>query len=125
MYYSTIPHIWCNAFDYYTYEVRKGYYPLYWYGMFYDMKGEIPSEEKIENIYSLCGVDKDGKTLTVVTYYTDKENEPSKEIELNFGKSGEYEIYLLDKDTDGTIVVTTKDARFTIEPNSCIMIKEI
>ena len=125
MYYSTIPHIWCNAFDYYTYEVRKGYYPLYWYGMFYDMKGEILSEEKIENIYSLCGVDEEGKTLTVITYYTDKENEPSKNIFLDFGREGEYEIYLLDEDTDGIYTETKKELRFTMKPNSCIMIKEV
>lgn len=44
MYYDTRPSVFCGAFDFYTYEKLKGYYPLYWYGMMYDALGEVPSE---------------------------------------------------------------------------------
>ena len=125
MYYSTIPHIFCNAFDLYTYEPRKAYYPLYWYGMFYDMEGEISSSENIENIYSLCGIDRNGKTLTVITHYTDSDNEEPKDILVDFQRKGRYEIYLLDKDNDGSLIGITEDLHLTIDVNMCIMIKEI
>ncbi|MBR5508266.1 MAG: hypothetical protein IKV88_09480 [Clostridia bacterium] len=125
MYYSTIPHIFCNAFDLYTYEPRKAYYPLYWYGMFYDMEGEISSSENIENIYSLCGIDRNGKTLTVITHYTDSDNEEPKDIFVDFQRKGRYEIYLLDKDNDGSLIGITEDLHLTIDANMCIMIKEI
>lgn len=125
MYYDTRPAVFCGVFDLYTYEPRKTYYPLYWYGMFYDMKGEISSYENIENIYSLCGVDNSGKTLTIITYYSDSDSLSPKEIFVDFHRKGKYEIYLLDKETDGTLVETTEDLHLTIDVNSCIMIKEI
>ncbi len=124
MYYDTRPSVFNGAFDYYTYEPLKGYYPLYWYGMFYDMENEVRPQDDIDNIYTLCGTDKDGKALSVITYYTNEENKPEKDIAVDFGKSAQYEVYLLDEDHDGELVATTDNLKFTMQPNTCILIKE-
>ena len=125
MYYDTRPSAFCGAFDYYSYEPLKGYYPLYWYGMFYDMDHEVKCTSRPENVYTLCGVDNDGKSLTVITYYTDDDSAGDKNVTVDFGKSGKCEIYLLDDDHDGELVNTTSDLSFTMRRNSCILIKEI
>ncbi len=124
MYYDTRPSAFNGAFDYYTWEPLKGYYPLYWYGKFYDFEKEIPSENKIENIYSLCGVDTDGKAMALITYYNDDDNSPEKEISIDFGKDGEYEVYLLDETHDGELIATTDKLDFTMTIHSALMIQE-
>ena len=126
MYNDTRTTIYNGAFDFYTQRPLKGYYSLKWYGMFYDMCNEIRCEETDEDIYTLCGLDKDNKILCTVTYYAKVEDEAeNKEITLDFGREGEYEIYLLDEDHDAELIKTTKETAFTMQPNSCIMIKEI
>lgn len=79
MYYNLMKGEWCGAFDMYSFKLLKGYYPLMWYGKFYDMENEIRAENKIENIYSLCGVDKNGKVLCAITYYSDDDNLQAKD----------------------------------------------
>ncbi len=125
MYYDTRPSNYNGAFDYYTAKPLKGYYALYWYGMFYDMKAEIPAENSIENVYTLCGVDETGKVLAIVTYYTDNDQAADKTIRLEFGKSGNYEIYLLDEEHTNDLVSTTDDLTFTMKNHTCILMKEI
>lgn len=125
MYYDTRPSVFCGMFDFYTYEKLKGYYPLYWYGKFYDLKNEVRAENDIENVHTLCGVDENGKALCVVTYYTDDDNASEKSFAVDFGRDGNYEIYLLDESHDGELVNTTDTLDFTMQANTCIMIKEI
>lgn len=125
MYYDTRPSDFCGAFDFYTYRPLKGYYPLYWYGMFYDMTHEIRCTTPAENLYTLCGVDKHGKTLTVVTYYTDDDHAPPKEVRVDFGKPGQYEVYRLDETHDGTLEATIEDLSFTMQVNTCVLLKEV
>lgn len=124
MYYDTRPSAFCGAFDFYTFEPLKGYYPLFWYGKLYDMEGEVRCEAEPENIYTLCGVDKNGKALCIITNYSD-ENPTEKEIKVDFGRKGTYEIYLLDDKRDGELVKTTEALTFTMGGNSCMLIKEI
>ena len=112
-------------FDNCTYEKLKGYYPLKWYGMFYDMEAEIRCETEEEGIYTLCGVDKNGKALCVVTYYTDDDNAPDKDVKIDFLCDSEYEIYLLDDEKDGELTEKTTRLEFTMKCQSCILIKEI
>ncbi len=96
-----------------------------WYGMFYDRKAEIRCEEQPEHIYSLCGVDRQGKTLTMVTYYTEEdETAPEKTITLDFGRPGEYEITLLDATHNAVPMGVTGDLTFTMKPSTCILIQE-
>lgn len=129
MYYDTRPGLFNGAFDYYSLNTLKGYYPFKWYGEFYDLQAEIPCETKSENIYTICGKAKDGKTLTIVTFYTDRETEASeKTVGIDFGKEKKgkkYEVYLLDETHDGELVSTTDDLTFTMKPNTCMLLKEI
>lgn len=125
MYYDTRPSIFNGVFDFYTCEPLKGYYPLYWYGMLYDMEKSIVSQNRIENVYSLCGVDKSGKILSIITYYTPDDNAENKEISIDFGKKGNYEIYLLDEENDGTLIETTDCLNFNLKRQSIVLIKEV
>ena len=124
MYYDTRPSAFCGVFDYYSYKPLKGYYPLKWCGMLYDMEAEIRCENEPENVYSLCGIDKEGKVLSVITYYTDDDNAPNKEITVDFGRDGKYEIYLLDDEHDGELTEVTDKLTFNMKVQSCVMIKE-
>ena len=93
--------------------------------MFYDMAYEIRCEEKDEDIYTLCGMGHDGKILCSVTYYTEEATKENKEIVLDFGIEGEFEIYLLDENHSGELIKTGKDLMFNMKPNSAILIKQI
>ncbi len=125
MYYDTRPSTFNGIFDFYTAKPLKGYYPMMWYGNFYDLESEIRSENQIENIYALCGTDKNGKTLTMLTYYSkDNEKEPL-DISIDFGRGGNYEIYLVDNEHNGELIKTTDKLEFTLSIHSCIMIKEV
>ena len=125
MYYDTRPSVFNGVFDFYTYEKLKGYYPFYWYGMFYDCEKEIPAENNIENIYSLCGVDSGGKSVIILTYYSDDDTLPSKNISLDLGKKGRYEIYRVDSKNNGELSEITDNLSFDMELFSLVLIKEI
>ena len=128
MYYDTRPSAFNGVFDFYTYEKLKGYYPLYWYGMFYDCVKEIPCDTKLDDIYTLCGVKEDGKILATVTHYTDKDFDSEvadKTVTLDFGRSGNFEIYLLDNEHDGELVNVTENLEITLPVHTSILIKEI
>lgn len=125
MYYDWRPSVFCGAFDLYSYEKLKGYYPLYWYGMFYDMECEIRAENRLDDIYSLSGKNADGKILSVITYYTNEKNMTDKEIKIDFGREGKYEVFRLDEEHNGEKAGETGETVFTLRPNSCIMLREI
>jgi len=125
MYYDTRPSAFCGAFDFYTYEPLKSYYPLMWYGKFYDMKAEIRCEKETENIYTLCGIDEDGKVMCIVTNYSDDDNSKAKDIKIDFGKEGKYEIYIVDSEKDGELVGVTENLEFNLKPCSFMLIKEV
>ncbi len=125
MYYDTRPSAFCGAFDFYTYDKLKGYYPLYWYGMFYDMARSVQAENSIDNIYSLCGIAPDGKVLSVITHYSDDDTAGSRTVSIDFGKTSRYEVYLLDAEHDGELLKTTDTLEFELKNQSAILIKEI
>jgi len=124
MYYDTRQSVFNGVFDFYTAKPLKGYYPMYWYGMFYDMKSEIRAEGEIEDIYYLSAVDKNGKTLTMITYYSDDDTAPNKNFALDFGKNGEYEIYILDEERSSELLKVTDNLILDMSVNSCVLIKE-
>ena len=124
MYYDTRPSAFCGAFDYYSWEPLKGYYPLYWYGMFYDMEEEVRCAEQPENIYTLCGKDKNGKVLCVVTNYAEDDAAPTQTVKLDFGRDGVFEAYLLDADHDGEPIPVPDDLVFTLPLHACLLLKE-
>ena len=125
MYYDTRPSVYNGLFDFYTAEPIKGYYSFYWYGMFYDMRAEVRAVNEIKDIYSLCGVDEKGKVLALITHYSDNDDKESVMLSVDFGKTGNYEIYLLDKEHDGELIGTAADLVFEMPVHSSILIKEI
>lgn len=125
MYYDARPCVFNGLFDFYSMKPLKSYYTLLWYSYFYKMENVIESKHSMNDIYALSGVDKNGKTLTVVSYYTDEDNMPNKTFEVDYGKKGNYEIYLLDDKHNGELIKTTDAAELEMAPNTCVLIKEI
>ncbi len=125
MYYDTRPSAFNGVFDFYTYRPLKSYYPMKWYGEFYDLENEVRSGNFIQDIYTLCGVDKNGKITAMITHYSDDDNKADVKIKLDFGRKGQFEVYLLDKDHDGELMGTTEELIFTLPVHSCLKIKEI
>ena len=125
MYYDTRPSVFNGVFDFYTYRPLKGYYPMKWYGMFYDLAYQVPACNDIPGLYSLCGCGADGKLTAVITYYSEDDASEDKEVRIDFGKPGRYEITLVDADHDGTPIGITEDLTFRMKVDSCILIKEI
>lgn len=124
MYYDTRPSVFNGVFDFYTYRPLKGYYPFYWYGNFYDLEYEIRCNNRIDNIYSIAGVDKYGKITAIITYYSDYDNAADKEIAIDFGRESTFDIYLLDSTNNGELLKTSKELSFLLQNHSVIMIRE-
>lgn len=125
MYYDTRPSVFNGVFDFYTYEKLKGYYSFYWYGMLYDCKKAIEAENETENIYSLCGISENGKITMILTYYSEDDTLPVKNISLDIGRNGTFEIYRADNEHNGELVDTTDKLSFEMKLFDMILIKEI
>ena len=125
MYYDARPTVFNGLFDFYTLRPLKGYYPFLWYGMFYDLECEVRSESDPKDIYTLCGIDKNGKTIATVTYYINDDTAEDKKIKVDFGKPGKYEVYFLDVEHDPKVPQITDNLEFTLQRNASILIKEI
>ena len=50
---------------------------------------------------------------------------PAKDIKIDFGKEGKYEIYVVDDEKDGELVGVTDKLEFTIKKHSFVLIKEV
>lgn len=124
MYYDTRTSIFNGVFDFYTCRPLKGYYPFKWYGEFYDLKDEIRSKNIVPDVYTLCGIDENCKITAIIAYYSDDDNKENKLIKLDFGKNTEYDVFLLNDEHDGELIMSTKDLTFEISVYSCLMIKE-
>lgn len=121
MYYDARPSCFNGMFDYYTAERLKGYYPIYWYGDFYDCTKQIACVDCPKDIYTLCGTRPDGKLTAAVTYYTDDPAAESMDIAVDLDGDRDCEVYLLDARHDGErVAMPTR-----LEPNSVLFIKEI
>ena len=124
MYYDARPCVFNGMWNFYTLRALKGYYPFLWYGSFYDLAAEVRSESDPEDIYTLAGVDGDGKVTAVVSYYTDDDAALAKSISVDFGKSGEFEVYYLDDAHDPKKAQMVTSLNFEMLPNTCLYIKE-
>ena len=123
MYYDARPSVFNGLFDYYTYRPLKGYYPFYWFGQLYGRK-EIRCADEPEHLYTLCGLDENGKTLTLLTNYSDDDRAPEQSVRLDFGRPGTYEVYLLDETHDGVLMEVTRDLTFRIPNHTCLFLRE-
>ena len=124
MYYDARPCAFNGLWDMYTLRALPGYYPFLWYGMFYDMKAEVACVSQPKDVYALSGIDEGGKTLTVVSYFIDDDNAPAKDVAIDFGREGEYEVYYLDNSHDPKAAEIKSKLEFTMPANSCLLIKE-
>lgn len=125
MYYDTRMSAFNGIFDYYTADPLKGYYPFLWYGFFYDRKAEVRAVNEIADIYSICGVDEDGKVLAVITYYSDRDDGEDKKLSVDFGRNGNYEIYLLDGEHNGEVITVTDKPELDLKLHSVVLIREV
>ncbi len=124
MYYDARPSAFNGLWDMYFYDKLPTWYSFKWYSEMYELEREVLCENKVQDIYTLCGIDKNGKVRAVITHYNKEDDTPEKEISVDFGRSGEFEIYLLDKDNDAVLVNTTSELTFKLPVHSAIMIKE-
>lgn len=74
-------------------------------------------------IYALSGVDENGKTKTLVTYYSNDDNAPDKEIYVDIGHGGEYDVYIVDSDRTNELI-TVNELRFSLKVHTILMICE-
>ena len=126
MYYGTFPSVFNAVFDYYSLQPLKGYYALAWYGQYYyDLDAYIPCENSEEDLYTLCGTDKDGKITCIVTHFSENDETKPKTVELDFGRKGKFEVYLVDKDHTGEKIKVTSKTKFKLPVHSFILLKEI
>ena len=125
MYYDARPCAFNGLFDIYFLRRLKGYYPFLWYGKFYDCEYEVRSESDPEDIYTLAGVDENGKVLATVTYYTNDDTAEAKTVRLDLGRSGKYEVYYLDNSHDPTAFEVTEDLTLTLERCASVLIREL
>lgn len=124
MYYDARPCGFNGLFDIYTLQPLKGYYPFLWFSELNGLN-EVRNENNVENIYSLCGVDENGKAKAILTYYTDDDGRPNKSVALDLGKEGAcFEVYMLNEDKTNELIGTSTKLIFDMKPNSCILIKE-
>lgn len=124
MYYDTLPSVFNGVFDFYTYERLSGYYPLLWYGMLYDAEYELRAESVPENIHYLCGEDKNGKILAMMTYYSDNDEEKPIDLCFDAGKDAEFEAWILDGGSEPEKKSISSSGIITMKIHSCVLIKE-
>ena len=126
MYYDTRPSAFCGAFDYYSYEKLKSYYPLAWYGQyFYDLKNYVPATDCDKDIYTLCGTDENGRITCIVTHYSENDETAPKRVKLDFGRKAKFEVYLVDEDHDGELIKVTSRTSFKMPVHSFILLREV
>ncbi len=124
MYYDARPSAFNGLFSPFTLEPLKGYYPFLWYGMLYGRQ-EIRAEHQPEHLYSLCGVDGDGKTLTLLTHYDENDEAGERTVTLDFGRQSTYEVFLLDQTHDGTLLGKVDGLTFTLPVHTSLLIREL
>jgi hypothetical protein len=69
-------------------------------------------------------VDKNGKATIILTYYSDNDALPNKELSLDLGENATYEIYKVDNEHNGELVAVTDNLSFELEIYSMVLIKE-
>jgi len=123
MYYDARPCAFNCLFNIYM-DKLKGYYPFQWYSYLYNCTAEVRVDAEPDGIYTLCGVDDNDKVTAIITYYDADDNMSDKDVKIDFGKVGEYEIYLVDETHDGELIDTTTELTLCMKPNSFVLIRE-
>jgi len=122
MYYDARIGAFNGLWDFYTLKPLKGYYPFKWYGELYTLQ-EIEAECSDEQIYTLSGVDENGKTKTLVTYYSNDDSAPDKKITVDFGRNGKYEVFVVDGGRTNELIPAS-ELKINIKVHTILMICE-
>ena len=102
----------------------KSYWCFKWYGELYGLAHEVRATELPNDVYLLCGIDEDGKVTAIITHYSKRDDKENAQVTLDFGKNGEFDVFLLDNAHDGEFIKTTTELSFDMAVNTCIKIKE-
>lgn len=111
----------------YVCELLKGYYPVYAWGQLSALGTEVETVVEEENIYAVSAA-RDGKTYTLISYFTDKDGEPVKTIPIVVsGRANpNYSVYVVDEVRDLQYMETkqAKNGVLTVEmvPNTLLVL---
>jgi hypothetical protein len=61
----------------------------------------------------------------VITHYSENDDTPAETVQIDFGRTGTFEVYLLDDEHDAELITTTGDLTFNMKCHSCILLKEV
>ncbi len=129
MYYDARPCGMNGLFKSYTYEKLKGYYAIATWGELLAMGTQCEATTDIPDLYVTAAKGEDGKTMTVLTYYTDNDAALPKTFTLKIDGAGkeEFTLSLLDESNDLTPValLCADEGRITVtmQANTLITIK--
>lgn len=125
MYYDARANCTMNGmFEVATYAPRKGYYPFYWFGMMYDRR-EVRAENEPEHIFTLCGVDGAGKSLTMLTHYDENDDAAPRTVRLDFGRKAFYEVTLVGHGEETATFYLTDDPTLTLPVHTIALVREV
>ena len=126
MYYDARMNTGMNGiFSILDYKPIKGYYPIYAWSDLAELGDQVETTCDVPDIYAVTA-EKDGKTLTMITYYTDDYNALPKTFKVE-GLFKPQKLCLLDETHDMTPVedIYPDNGEFwlTMQPNSVIVLK--
>lgn len=92
----------------YVCDLLKGYYPFRMFNQLYKLNSAVSAESDCQSIYA-CAAASDEKIAAMVSYFSDDDNAPGKEVKLTFknaqGARGlRLSFRLLDADHDDVVV---------------------
>ncbi len=127
MYYDARPCTMNGLFSF-VYERYKGYYAVAAWGEMLKMGKECYSHSEIPDIYVTAAKGEDGKTLTVLTYYTDNKNAVEKSFTVKLkGEKEAVNIYLLDEEHNFDKIteyyLDENKLQITMQPNTVFVIE--
>lgn len=126
MYYDARPCSFNGMFDLYSLKPLKGYYPFYIFSELYDIKNEVLSTTSCKDIYVVAASDKTRKAA-MITYYSPDKAAPEKEVTIDLGVSGEWQIETLNNEKTmekQTVLVSDNKITLTMEPETVLFISK-
>lgn len=125
MYYDARPCKFNGLFDFYTLDPLKGYYPFLWFGGFYDGYESAKRTDESENLYALCGVNREGKRRVMAVHYNKDDDIPAKQVRFDLGAPGRFRVTVLDRDRTNEPIGETEDLTFDLPNLTALLLEEI
>ncbi len=129
MYYDARPTVFNGLFSFYTKKPIKGYYAVKAWGDMLTMGKECETVCDVPGIQAVSASDGNGGCMTLVSCFTDLDDQPAKTftVEMNGKGSDELTVYLLDDTHDLTAAqkIFAADGKFslTLEPNTFVVLR--